>query len=173
MSTVRTQAATTTDTTSPNYTTNENKNLYSSVSPNVAEPYSTLDDLARKALRQYGDFHPGTVEGDVILMFMEFANNVIEDLRAHPYWSNVDIDYYKYPDDFREVPDVVIIAGLLYYYSLQQFSDKQKVYGPSYFSRMNQVLYNSKYSNSTIVRNTFDVVDNVENTFKSLPGTAT
>ena len=37
--------------------------------------------------------HPGTVDGEVMLVFVEFANLVIEDLRGHVHWDNPEIDY--------------------------------------------------------------------------------
>ena len=73
MASVRDAGATKTDTSSPNFTTGSNKKLYSSNSSNLAEPFSSLETLARQVLRRYGDMHPGTVDGDVILMFFELS----------------------------------------------------------------------------------------------------
>ena len=94
--------------------------------------------------------HPGTVDGEVIMMFIEFANLVLEDLRAHPYWDNLEIDYYIHPTEHRQVPDQIMIAGLLYHYSVQQQSNKVEAYGPMYFRTMNRILFNRKYGNAKI-----------------------
>tara|TARA_R110002074_G_scaffold1752_1_gene10345 strand:+ start:3383 stop:3913 length:531 start_codon:yes stop_codon:yes gene_type:complete len=150
MASVRDAGSTTTNTSSPNYTSGSNKNLYSSNSSNLEEPFSSLETLSRQILRRYGDMHPGTVDGDVILMFIEFANFIIEDLRAHPYWDSRDIDYYKHPEEVREIPDIVISAGLLFFYSEQQNSKKADTYGARYYRTMNSVLYNRKYGHQKI-----------------------
>jgi hypothetical protein len=52
--------------------------------PHISEPTSDLQTLARQALRRYGDFAAGTAEGEVLLMFLEFANLVVSDIRRHP-----------------------------------------------------------------------------------------
>ena len=126
------------------------RNRYSSLNPHLGEPFSALQTLAHQALRRYGDMHPGTVDGDVIMMFIEFANMCLEDLRSHPYWDNLEIDYYVHPTDSRDVPDQIMIAGLLYQYAVQQQSNKIEAYGPMYFRSMNRILYNRKYGNAPI-----------------------
>ena len=128
----------------------ESRNRYSASNPHLGEPYSSLQTLAFQALRRYGDMHPGTVDGEVIMMFVEFANLVLEDLRAHPYYDNIEIDYYTHPTEHRNVPDQVMVAGLLYNYAVQQQSNKVEAYGPMYFRTMNRILYNRKFGNSKI-----------------------
>ena len=126
------------------------RNRYSASNPHLGEPYSSLQTLAMQSLRRYGDMHPGTVDGEVIMMFVEFANLVLEDLRSHPYFDNLEIDYYTHPTEHRNVPDQIMVAGLLYNYEVQQQSNKVEAYGPMYFRTMNRVLYNRKYGNSKI-----------------------
>ena len=126
------------------------RNRYSASNPHLGEPHSSLQTLAFQALRRYGDMHPGTVDGEVIMMFVEFANLVLEDLRAHPYYDNIEIDYYTHPTEHRNVPDQVMVAGLLYNYAVQQQSNKVEAYGPMYFRTMNRILYNRKFGNSKI-----------------------
>ena len=84
--------------------------------------------------------HPGTVDGEVMMMFIEFANLVIEDLRGHPYWDNPEINYYTHPSEVMPIPDNIMVSGLLYHYAVQQQSNKIEAYGPMYFKMMNRVL---------------------------------
>lgn len=126
------------------------RNRYSGTNPHLGEPFSALQTLAQQSLRRYGDMHPGTVDGEVIMMFIEFANMIIEDLRSHPYWDNIEIDYYTHPTQHREIPDGIMVAGLLYNYSVQQQSNKVEAYGPMYFRTMNRILYNRKFGNAQI-----------------------
>jgi hypothetical protein len=132
------------------------RNRYSANNPHLGEPFSDLQTLVYQALRRYGDMHPGTVDGDVIIMFIEFANMCLEDLRSHPYWDNIEIDYYTHPSEHRDVPDQIMIAGLLYQYSVQQQSNKIEAYGPMYFRTMNRILYNRKFGNAKIEMSPLD-----------------
>ena len=85
----------------------ESRNRYSASNPHLGEPYSSLQTLAFQALRRYGDMHPGTVDGEVIMMFVEFANLVLEDLRAHPYFDNIDVRRH-----LIEIEEVLIKAAI-------------------------------------------------------------
>lgn len=128
----------------------DGNNRYSSSNPHLIEPYSSLEMLSFQALRRYGDMHPGSVDGEVKLMFVEFANLVIEELRSHPYWSAPDIDYYTHPSETRPIPDAIMVAGLLYHYAMQQQSNKIEVYAPLYFKTTNRVLFSRKYGSGPI-----------------------
>mgnify|MGYP007059462205 CR=1 FL=1 len=130
--------------------TKSNRNRYSANNPHLNTPYSTLETLTFQALRRYGDMHPGTVDGEVMMMFVEFGNLIIEDLRGHPYWENPEVDYYTHPSETRAIPDNIIVAGLLYHYSVQQQSNKIEAYGPMYFKMMNRILYQKKYGSGKI-----------------------
>ena len=128
----------------------EQRNRYSANNPHLNSPYSTLETLVFQSLRRYGDMHPGTVDGEVMMMFVEFGNLIIEDLRGHPYWDNPEIDYYTHPSEIRAIPDNIMVAGLLYHYSVQQQSNKIEAYGPMYFKMMNRILYQKKYGSGKI-----------------------
>mgnify|MGYP000014322615 CR=1 FL=1 len=134
----------------------EHRNRFSSNQPHIRAPYSPLETLVLQSLRRYGDMHPGTVDGEVMMMFIEFANLVIEDLRGHPYWDNPEIDYYIHASEWRAIPDNIIVSGLLYHYSVQQQSNKIEAYGPMYFKMMNRVLYQRKYGSGKIEMSPFD-----------------
>jgi hypothetical protein len=113
----------------------------SNTAPQIADFYSPLETIAFKALRIYGDFNPGTVDGDVLLMFVDFANQVIDEVRAHPYWRGGGVDYYASPTERRAIPDHIMMAGLLAKYAEQQFSDKYQLFAPKYARTMNQLLW--------------------------------
>ena len=125
--------------------TSESKKLVtekSNANPHIKSGYSPLRTLCMSALRRYGEFSPGTVDGDVLLMFIEFANMVIDDIRMHPYAPTkndtdsagtnivvpVTFDYYEGLDDVREIDDVIIVQGILYHYAMQQGSEKLQFY---------------------------------------------
>jgi hypothetical protein len=124
--------------------------VQSNVNPHIRDEYSPLETLAMQALRRYGDFAPGTVDGDVILMFIEFANMVIDDIRMHPYWEGDDPPYYTSQSETRQIPDPVIIAGLLFHYAAQQQSSKIQSYAPNYFRTLNQQLWRLKNGNTKL-----------------------
>lgn len=134
----------------------EQRNRYSANNPHLNSPYSSLETLVLQALRRYGDMHPGTVDGEVVMMFVEFGNLILEDLRGHPYWDNPEIDYYTHPSEIRHVPDNIMVAGLLYHYSVQQQSNKIEAYGPMYFKMMNRILYQKKYGSGKIELSPWD-----------------
>ena len=58
----------------------------SNVNPHIRDNNSPLSTLALQALRRYGDFNSGSVDGDVMGMFVEFANMIIDEVRMHPYF---------------------------------------------------------------------------------------
>jgi len=134
----------------------EGRNRFSSNNPHLNSPHSNLEALVFQTLRRYGDMHPGTVDGEVMMMFVEFANLILEDLRSHPYWDNPEIDYYTHPSETRDIPDNIMVAGLLYHYSVQQQSNKIEAYGPMYFKMMNRILYYRKFGSGKIEMSPWD-----------------
>ena len=139
----------------------------SNTNPHIRTSNSPLRTLAMQALRRFGDFSPSTVDGDVLLMFIEFANIVIDDIRQHPYsprttvittvngqkvttTSANDVSYYTSADEVREVDDQIIVAGLLAQYALQQGSEKMQIYMPNYYRTMNRQLWNALNGNTQI-----------------------
>jgi len=168
---VRDAGPTSTDTTSPNFTDGQKKSLYSSLSPHIREPFSPLSELATRALRRYGDMSPGTVDGAVMELLLDFSHDIIEDLRAHPYFTNLDIDYYKQQDECREIPDPIVVTGLLAYYAEQQGSKKAEMLMAKYRHTMSSILYNRKYGHEKIEFQAVDKTDltKVEQTNKVDP----
>ena len=90
----------------------ERSNRFSGNNPHLNSPYSNLEALVMQSLRRYGDMHPGTVDGEVMMMFIEFANLVIEDLRGHPYWDNPEINYYTHPSEVMPIPDNIMVGKI-------------------------------------------------------------
>jgi len=135
----------------------------SNTNPHIREINSPLNTLAMQALRRYGDFHPGTVDGDVMLMFVEFANMVIDEIRMHPYHDGTDIDYYQSATDVRPIKDVIIVQGLLYHYAVQQGSEKMQAYMPTYFQTLNRELWAKKNGNTKIQMTVVDDGTNKNN----------
>tara|TARA_B100000424_G_scaffold271358_2_gene273762 strand:+ start:332 stop:1240 length:909 start_codon:yes stop_codon:yes gene_type:complete len=123
----------------------------SDTNPHIRDKYSPLGTLSMQALRRFGDYAPGTVDGDVMLMFIEFANMVIDDIRMHPYRDlTVEIDYYDSQNDSRAIEDIIIVNGLLYHYSMQQMSEKAQFYQANYFRTLNSKLWESLNGNTNI-----------------------
>lgn len=117
-----------------------------------ARSNTPLESLMASAVRQFGDASSGSVNGDVSLMMVEFANEIIEEIRVHPYQTYTDkngtvhavvtdLNYYKHHTEKRDIPDVIMIKGLLARYAMQQASKRaQQLYGVA-MKTMNQVMY--------------------------------
>jgi hypothetical protein len=123
----------------------------------IADDYSPLEILILQALRRYGEFSPSTMDGDVGLMFIEFANMVVDEVRNHPYHTGERIRYYTALTDIRTVPDPIMVNGMLLHYAVQQGSQKVQLYAPNYFRQLNQHLW-FKLNGNTKIR--MRVVDN-------------
>lgn len=126
--------------------------------PFKKSPNAPLDSLIERALRRYGSFSSSSIDGDYRLLMLDFANKVIDDIRQHPYFDPtlIPIDYYIATAEVRQVPDEIIVAGMMYYYAMQQESTKIKMYGPEYFRAMNSILYDIKYGNGIISQGEMD-----------------
>lgn len=128
----------------------------STTNPQISDNYSPLSTLAMQAIRRFGDFAPGTIDGDVMLMFLEFANQIVDEVRAHPYHDGTPLDYYQSQDDIRPIPDNIIVAGLLYQYAMQQGSEKLQLYMPNYNNTLNRQLWYNLNGNSPIQMRVMD-----------------
>lgn len=111
------------------------------LNPHIPGTYSPLESLTMSALRRFGDFHPSSSDGDVMLMFLEFGNQTLDEVRNHPYWDGTELDYYRHPQDIREVNDNIIIQGLLMQYAIQQGSANVQIYAPAYYQILNKELW--------------------------------
>ncbi len=117
-----------------------------STTPQITDTSSPLEALVLRALRRYGEMSPSTKDAETILMFMDYANSILDDVMAHPYWQKgVVIPYYSHHTERRPVPDTVVLSGLIALYSVDQTSAKAKSYLADYYNRLNQVLSRVKF----------------------------
>lgn len=124
----------------------EPTNRKSEVNPQISNRVSPLETLVFQALRRYGEYSPSTVDGDTMLMFIEFANMIVEDIRHHPYWPvDKDVDYYTHQSDIRPIPDPVMLNGLIMHFAIQQGSPKLQLYMQVYNRSCNQILYERRF----------------------------
>lgn len=122
----------------------------SDTNPQLRRGTTELGKLCAEALREFGDFSPGSVNGDVGLMLLGFANNVIDEVRAHPYWPGERLDYYEHPTDNRQVPDNIVKAGVKYFYADQQGSSKTGPLGQAFIRTLNRELWYQLNGNTKI-----------------------
>lgn len=117
-----------------------------STSPQIADPYAPLEQLALRALKRYGEMSPSTVEGEDMPLFIEYANAIIDDIHTHPYWDKgITIPYYIHQTDVRSIPDHVIVTGLLFRYALDKGSKKAGTYQGEHYARLNALLSTRKF----------------------------
>lgn len=115
----------------------------SPISPHIGDGLtSPLSVLTNRALRRYGEWNASTVDAETLSLFIDLANEIIDDVRGHPYWNNFpELEYYVSSEDVRPVPDPVMIAGLLAKFAVNQGSNKWEKYENDYYQRLNQHLY--------------------------------
>lgn len=112
-----------------------------SSNPQITDDYSPLNALVQQALRRYGEYHPSTMDSETELLFVELANEVLDDIRTHPLHDGTVIQDYVHPTDARAVPDRLMKAGLLAKYAIQQGSPKQNMFMPFYVRQINRDLW--------------------------------
>jgi hypothetical protein len=127
----------------------------SSATPeSIVKPFSAgskentpLEDLVRSALTRAGNFSPSRIDGEVMMMMIELANRIVEEIRRNPYWTGGDIDYYNDPTECRPIPDMIMIDGLTAHYLIQQGSDKAMVFLQMYQANLTDTLHNRTHGN--------------------------
>ena len=118
--------------------------------------YTPLEDLIRSALVRAGNFSPSRVDGEVMMMMIELANRVIEEVRRHPYWTGGDIDYYNDITECRDIPDMIMIDGLTAHYFLQQGSEKAVLFLKLYQANLTDTLLERDLGNKVLAINITD-----------------
>jgi len=133
------------------------------IAPHVAgeSSYSPLSAIIDIALSQYGEFAPSSVDAGGKLMLLTLANNIVEEVRQHPYNENADLDYYGSLEDVIEIPDIIMVNGLKYQLAMQQGSAKTQINGMIHYQTLNRVLWNRYNGNSKV---SFRPVDGGSNT---------
>jgi len=104
------------------------------------DKFSPLESLVRSALVRAGNFSPSRIDGEVMMMMIELANRVVEDVRKHPYHDGSPIDYYNDPTETRSIPDMIMIDGLTSHYLIQQGSEKAIMFLQMYQATMTDTL---------------------------------
>lgn len=134
----------------------------STLGPHVTSggTYSPLDELMSQALQRYGDFSARRVTPEVIIMMIGFANEIIELVNNHPYWTGSQLTYYEHQSDKRSIPDIIVVRGLLAAFAEQQVSNKYPNAWQKYLQWLNTILYNRKYGGPTT--HTLMVVENTD-----------
>lgn len=120
------------------------------------EKFTPLESLVRSALVRAGNFSPSRVDGEVMMLMIELANRVVEDVRQHPYWEGGDIDYYQDITERRPIPDLIMIDGLTAHYFIQQGSEKAMVFLQLYQAQMANILHERSYGNKEYTRKVVD-----------------
>jgi hypothetical protein len=118
--------------------------------------YSPLEDLVRSALTRAGNYSPSRIDGEVMMMFIELANRIVEEVRRHPYWTQGDIDYYNDPTEWRPINDLVMIDGLTAHYFIQQGSEKAMVFLQLYQANLTDTLLERDVGNKKLEINIKD-----------------
>ena len=111
------------------------------------EQFTPLEDLVRSALVRAGNFSPSRIDGEVMMMMIELANRVVEEVRKNPYWEGGDIPYYNDPTESRPIPDMVMIDGLTAHYLIQQGSEKAMVFLQMYQANLIDTLHHRVHGN--------------------------
>lgn len=116
------------------------------LSPNIKDGNSPLDYIMRRVLIRHGESSLDAADDAYIMMMVEFANEVIDQVKAHPYYDEATmapggLQYYTSQHDARPVPDSVMLAGLSYMYALQQGSSKTGPLQSIFFQTMNRDLW--------------------------------
>lgn len=117
-----------------------------SISPQLTSARSSpLDALAMRALARFGEMSPTTVEGAMGL-FLDYGNEIIDDILSHPYCPEGSaLPYYISVTETRDIPDHIVVAGLLFRHALQQKSKAATRYESDYYAKLNQIMLRVKF----------------------------
>lgn len=117
-----------------------------STSPHITEPFSPLEEMALRAIRRFGEMAASTVDAETMLMFIDFGNEIIDELHSHPYWDKaVVLPYYVHQSDARAIPDHILSSGLLAKFAIQQRSKKAEEYEARFLRSVNLLLLQKKW----------------------------
>lgn len=112
-----------------------------SANPHIRDNHSPLEQLVAQALRRYGEFGISAMDTDMAMLMLDLANDVVDEVNSHPYAPAAQVERYTHPSEAREIPDQIMVHGLLAKYSMQQGSPKAQLYAPQYMRLMNRELW--------------------------------
>lgn len=120
--------------------------------PHIKDGPAPLRHLIDRALYEFGEFSPDTIEADVAIMLIDFANEVVEDILSHPYATESDsqLEHYESLDDARDIHDQIMRVGLLARFLRQQGSERYGVEMSRYYRTMNQIMWRRLNGNTPI-----------------------
>ena len=102
-----------------------------------------------RALRRYGETSPSTVEPELLLTFLDYANWIVDQIHVHLYNPvGNEIDYYTHITESRDIPDHVVVAGLLYKHAFDNGSQKTGGYLSEFQNAMGAVLHRKRFGAS-------------------------
>jgi len=121
-----------------------------STSPHISSnATSPLEQLVMRALRRYGETSPSTVEPEALLTFLDHANWIIDQIHVHPYNpTGNEIDYYIHITESRDIPDHMVVAGLLYKHASDNGSQKTGSYLSEFQNIMGATLHRKRFGAS-------------------------
>lgn len=122
----------------------------SALNPPIRDEFSPLDQLIDQALRRMGEYAPGTVSASMKLMFLDFANMVVEEVRTHPYHEGEAIPYYTALTEARPIPDTIMLNGLVFHYKTHAGDANAPLAGSFFYRSLNGILYERTYGNTPI-----------------------
>lgn len=111
----------------------------------AGEQYSTLERLLELALTEFGHTGAGPIPGEVVNYGIFAANQALEEVMKHPYWTGGDVDYYVTKTDRREVPDPIMVFGMANFIAQQQGSSKMNMLYQKFSDSMNKILLRQMY----------------------------
>ena len=118
--------------------------------PHIRDDYSPLSAIIMQVIRRDGEFHPSTIDAELAYMFLEFANEIVDDVLTHPYHTGEAIDYYTAIDEARPIEDTILHAGLHARYATQQGKGSMQYLVPMYARKLNQRLWHKLNGNTPI-----------------------
>lgn len=108
--------------------------------PSHAVTHAPLEILATQAFRQYGEMAAGSTIGSDILMILELANRVIDEINVHPYWQIAKVEHYQHQTETRPIPDQAVRAGILAFYAERDGNEKTPILLRNFYRTLNQSL---------------------------------
>lgn len=119
--------------------------------------HAPLSTLMARALIRFGDNNPDLMDGTLVHLLLDFANQIVDEVNIHPYRTGMDaIAYYVTPEDVREINDLTMALGIAAHYAIQQGSQKSQTLLPLYYQTLNRALWMELNGNTKIQARPYD-----------------